>query len=192
MIYRYQTHTVPGPNGYTIRFVNADSDEPQAIELGEINGWRYVSVPADVTLPEQPAEIQWQAAEVTPALIEALKMTRPVRIAKDVVRKRIELDVGDVHDLLSDVMRLCEFAIALSVRTSNEQLNGIQMEPEARAAYAQRVAGVAQLMDAGAIKLRGDLEPPEQMMMRLMSRYSRITEILAEDYIPQIDRLLPQ
>lgn len=95
-IYKHKRVTTPGPNGTTLYFRNANTD-PQAIELGELDGWYYVSVPDDAVLPEQWPEIEWQIAEVTPELRERLKAeTRPLQLISqriiDKIRERYPIN----------------------------------------------------------------------------------------------------
>lgn len=192
-IYKYQRRVTAGPNGTTFDFRNADQGEPavSATYLGEVGGWHYVSVPAGTELPEQPPEIDWQPVELDHALREQLKRTRPVEMAKHVVREMIEQEIGDIHDLVSDCMRLCEFALALTLRVGSEVLTGEPMPTQTRATYTARVQSVLAAMDNGDILLRGDIEDPDQMMLRLMERYTRISQLLAAEYQPRIDELLP-
>lgn len=72
MIHRYQRITTPGPDGSTLYFNNADG-ELRAIELCEIDGWHYVSVPDGLELPDQPPEIQWQPVVLDTVLRERIK-----------------------------------------------------------------------------------------------------------------------
>lgn len=66
-IYKYKRITTEGPNGTTLYFKNADEGD-RALELAEVDGWYYVSVPATAQLPEQPAEIEWQAVTLDAGL----------------------------------------------------------------------------------------------------------------------------
>jgi|GEM_PF-3061514 hypothetical protein len=191
-LYKYQRHIEPGPNGVTLDFRNTQNEnEVPATLLAEIDGWRYVSVPDATVMPEQPEEILWQSVTITPELRERIKRTRPVSVAKGVVRQKIEDEVGDVHDLVADSMRLCEFAIALSVRVSHEMLTGEAMDPAIREAYTARVGAVKDAMDSGALVMRSDIEDPTEMMVRLMQRYSHITQLVGDHYRPAVDDLLP-
>lgn len=192
-LFKYQRNVETGPNGAVLDFKNSDvEDGPRATYLCEVDGWRYVSVPDGLEMPAQPEGIQWQSVDQpSDALMEQLKRARPVAIAKDVVRRRIELEVGDVHDMVADSMRLCEFAIALSVRVSHEVLTGEQMDPAVREAYTDRVSTVKDALDSGALVMRSDLEDPTQMMQRLMMRYTKINDLIAESYKPAVDELLP-
>ena len=69
-IYKYQRVITPGPNGTTLYFRNNDGNE--ATDLCEFDGWWYVSVPDDVTMPDQWPEIGWQVVDVTPELKERI------------------------------------------------------------------------------------------------------------------------
>ena len=88
-LFKYQRHIVPGPNGATHYFRNTET-EPRAIELAEIDGWHYVSVPDGAVLPAQPAEIAWQPVELTDTLREQIKtVSRPVQLVAEEMQRRI-------------------------------------------------------------------------------------------------------
>ena len=88
-IYKYQRITTPGPNGTTRYFRNSDT-EPRALELAEVDGWYYVFVPADAVLPEQPAEIDWQAVTLTDELKDRIKAaSRPCHLIADRMQQMI-------------------------------------------------------------------------------------------------------
>ena len=70
-IYKYRRVTTEGPNGTTLYFKNADEGD-RALELAEVDGWCYVSVPETAQLPEQPTEIEWQAVTLDAALKAAI------------------------------------------------------------------------------------------------------------------------
>lgn len=58
-IYKYRRVITTGPDGATIYFKNSEN-EIRAVELAEIDGWNYVSVPELAQIPDQPIEIEWQ------------------------------------------------------------------------------------------------------------------------------------
>ena len=66
-IYKYRRVTTEGPNGTTLYFKNADEGD-RALELAEVDGWHYVSVPDTAQLPAQSTEIEWQAVTLDAAL----------------------------------------------------------------------------------------------------------------------------
>lgn len=188
-LYRYQTSVTGGPNGSTLRYRNTDDDD--ATELGAIDGWHYVSVPDGIAMPEQPVDIQWQAVTPDAALTAQLKRLRPFAIAKDVTRRDIAEASGDIHDLLADSMRMTEFALALSLRLGREVLGGAAMDQATKDSYLARIEAVLNGMESGEILIRGDIENTDEMMNRLMSRYTRINQIVRDGYKPRVDSLIP-
>ena len=89
VIYKYQRLITPGPDGTTLYFRNAD-DEPRAIELGELDGWHYVSVPPDAALPEQPEEIGWQPVTVdAETRLRLMAVSRPLQLIAQAIVERI-------------------------------------------------------------------------------------------------------
>lgn len=85
-LYRYTPYTTPGPNGTSLRFRAGDSG---AQELAEFDGRAYVHVPDGAAIPDQPAEISWQAITPDAALLARIKAeSRPVQlIAQAMVEK---------------------------------------------------------------------------------------------------------
>lgn len=95
-IHKYQRVVTPGPNGATLYFRNTENND--AIELAELDGWHYVFVPDGVTLPEQHADIQWQAVTLTDALKEQIKsVSRPCHLIAEAMQQRIR-SVYSVED----------------------------------------------------------------------------------------------
>lgn len=95
-IHKYQRVVTPGPNGATLYFRNTETND--AIELAELDGWHYVFVPDGVTLPEQHADIQWQAVTLTDALKEQIKSaSRPCHLIAEAMQQRIR-SVYSVED----------------------------------------------------------------------------------------------
>jgi len=95
-IYKYQRVVTPGPNGATLYFRNTETND--AIELAELDGWYYVFVPDGVTLPEQHADIQWQAVTMTDALKEQIKSaSRACQLIAEAMQQRIR-SVYSVED----------------------------------------------------------------------------------------------
>lgn len=87
-IHKYKRVVTPGPNGATLYFRNTETND--ALELAELDGWHYVFVPDGVTLPEQHADIQWQAVTLTDALKEQIKSaSRPCALIAEAMQQRI-------------------------------------------------------------------------------------------------------
>lgn len=88
MIYEYQRISTPGPNGTTFYFINTEDNSAQ--ELAEIDGYHYVFVPDGVDMPEQPPEIGWQKATLTPDLRSRIKAaSRQCFLISEEMQRRI-------------------------------------------------------------------------------------------------------
>jgi len=86
-LYRYTPYTTPGPNGTSLRFRAGDSG---ATELAELDGHAYVHVPDGAAIPDQPAEIAWQAITPDPALLARIKAeSRPVQLIAQAMLEKI-------------------------------------------------------------------------------------------------------
>ena len=87
-IHKYQRVVTPGPNGATLYFRNTETND--AIELAELNGWHYVFVPEGAAMPEQHANIGWQAVTLTDAEKEQIKVSsRPCQLIAEAMQQRI-------------------------------------------------------------------------------------------------------
>lgn len=85
-LHKYTPYTTPGPDGISLRFRAGESG---AVELAEFDGHAYVHVPDGAVLPEQPAEIAWQAIAPDAVLLARIKSeSRAVQmIAQAMVEK---------------------------------------------------------------------------------------------------------
>lgn len=100
-IFKYQRVVFTGPNGATLYFQN--SQDNLAVELAEVDGWRYVFVPDGTVLPDQSPEIQFQLVVPTDELRKKIKSaSRACQLINDEVRKRIEqrYSIGDEIKLI--------------------------------------------------------------------------------------------
>lgn len=78
-IYRYQPAIIPGPQGHDTRPAGPDGEDYRdtLTDLCELDGWRYVAVPAGVT-PLIPAALAtWETVDLTPTVREAIKAASP-------------------------------------------------------------------------------------------------------------------
>jgi hypothetical protein len=93
MIYSYQKHIIPGPNGTVISFnqiINPETQESISRELGSIDNTSYVFVPDDIILEDQPEEINLQQVNLTPEKREELKTNlRPFQIIAEEQQRMI-------------------------------------------------------------------------------------------------------
>ena len=86
-IYRYTPYTTQGPNGTSLRFRAGESG---ATELAEFDSHAYVHVPDGAAIPEQPAEIAWQAVTPDAELLARIKAeSRPVQLIAQAMIEKI-------------------------------------------------------------------------------------------------------
>lgn len=134
-IFKYQRVTTPGPNGTTRYFRNSDT-EPRALELAEVDDWYYVFVPVDAVLPEQPAEIDWQAVTLTDELKERIKAaSRPCHLIAD----RMQQMIRSVYSL-EDEQYFARIGVGAALGAYTFQ----DGEQEALLEFGQFVEGVRQ------------------------------------------------
>ena len=86
-LFKYTPYVTTGPDGTNLRF---RAGESKAVELAEIDGHAYVHVPDGAEVPEQPAEIAWQAITPDAALLVRIKAeSRPVQLIAQQMVERI-------------------------------------------------------------------------------------------------------
>jgi hypothetical protein len=107
-----------------------DSDS-RCTELATIDGVTYVHVPDDVTLPDQPAQINVEEVTLTPELREEIKAASPhVRLSYKRLNDRIR-----VRYSIDDELYLARIAIGAQLGTYEMQDD----EPALLAEYQQYV-----------------------------------------------------
>lgn len=87
-VYKYKRVTTPGPDGTTLYFRNSETNA--AVELAELDGWYYVHVPPDATMPDQAQEIEWQEVVLTDEQKASIRsISRPCQLIADEMQARI-------------------------------------------------------------------------------------------------------
>lgn len=177
----------------TLIVINAQHDDDEqpvialpggSLALGEAAGLNWYRIPKGEAAPEgsrAPTEAEINRAKLELPAIRALKAN---------ARRRIEGEIGDLHEIVADQARQIEALTALVCRVSADYLGGAEMPAEVREAYRERAVAVVSALDSGALTLRGSLEDPVDMIMRLLARSNRINEIVAEEYLPRRDGVL--
>lgn len=87
--YKYLPHrTGDTVNDTTLYFNNTEEREGQEIAI--IDNWRYVYFPDNVTVPDQPTEIQWTELTLTDELKEHIKAnSRQCQLTNQWMQERI-------------------------------------------------------------------------------------------------------
>ena len=97
-------------------------------------------------------------------------------------RNRIEAEIGDPLDLLSDISKRVSLLERLTIRLSNAVLTGVEMPEPFKTGYTQLCESYIQAVNYGIFKDRTDLEDPQDIFQTLMRRYTQISNIVEEEY----------
>lgn len=156
------------------------------VHLGVIGDTHYVFIEDGVEIPDQPEEINFREVVLTKEQREELRTVGFAAFKKERLRESIEVDVGDLHDLVADCMKLIEYNTLLSVRLAADYLGVDSMSDDVKETYKNRVAGFLGMLDSGGLIIRGDFEDVDEMLGRLLARYSKIQEKTRDDYIEHL------
>lgn len=176
----------------TLIVIDAQHDDEQpvipipegSLSLGDAAGVSWHRIPAGSLPPDG------SRSPTDEELAQARLELPAVRMLKANARRRIETEVGCVHDIIADQARQIEALTALVCRVAADYLDGTEMSPEVRESYRDRADAVVAALDSGHLTLRGGLEDPVDMIMRLLTRSNRINEIVASEYLPRRDALM--
>ena len=181
MIYSFTKYQETGPTGTTKTLRNTEDNE--LVILGTVGSKTYVHVPSKVTVPEQPQEINFQEDTITPEVREQLKKQPFTEMKKTLLRSKIEVEVGDIHDLLADCMKLIEFNTMLTTRLAADYFGSVPMDQATKDRYSMKVQTLLENVDNGNVQLRGNYDSVDGMFEKMMERYTYIQTIVKEQYI---------
>lgn len=132
--YSYTKITTTGPDGTTIKLVSPDNQTEN--ELGTIDGLTYVSIPDDIVLPEQPAEINLQVVSMTDELKEQLKLINPWC---KLVAQQIRAKIREKYDSEDEM-----YLTRISVSVLAGMYTYLPGEAEAVVEYGQYIESIRQ------------------------------------------------
>lgn len=185
MIYSCLHIDTTGPNGTQLRPRPAEDNE--LIYIGEISDRHfYVGTVGD----NQPADIDLRTETMTYEISALIKKSKLASAKKQAVRKDIEENVGDLHDLIADQSKTIEFLFVLVARMAEEFLGGSVIPEAKRTEYLARIQAVTAALDANTITLRGDFTNPDVMLEEVMGRTDAINKIVKSKYAEKIDALV--
>jgi len=179
MFYKYKPFKLDGVNGYTVNASLNDGDT----RLGVIEDWTFIHSTAEAL--GQDIRIEFQDVILTQEEKELLKAQLP---HKEFVRMKIE-GVEDIYDLVADCMKLIEFNMMLTARLAGDIWATNPIQEDKKALYAARNKGFLDAVDVGAITLRGNFDDMDTLMVRLMSRYSKINEVMRDVYVSELKKV---
>lgn len=178
---------IPGPDGYTIEL--RSTDEIQVSQLGVIGEFTYCLVEGELDLStlDERLEIE-EVTELSADEKSELYKQDYIESHKRQVRLNIETEVGDVHDLIADCMKLIELNMVLTARLAGDYLGTNKFTEETKSAYSNRVDSFLGAVDSGALLIRGDYEDPDKMLAKLISSVDKINRLVKDKYFEPVER----
>lgn len=107
-----------------------------------------------------------------------------MRAAKEHARRKIEEEMGDLHEIVADQSKQIEALTVLLCRLTADMLGGTVMSDVTKETYLDRSESVIAALDSGALRLRGDMEGADDMLQRMLQRTNRINQIVEAEYLP--------
>lgn len=123
-------------------------------------------------------------------LAAALLELPAIRQLKAAARRKIEREVGDVHEMLADQAKQIEALTAMVCRMAAEYLGGTAMDQATKDTYLARVEMVVSALDSGQLVLRGGQEGTDDMLVKVLARTSRINQIVGTEYLPRRNEVM--
>jgi hypothetical protein len=170
---------------------NTDTEEPTEIQLpegtlplGDAAGLSWFKIPHGALAPSG------SRAPTAEELARAHLELPAIRQLKASTRRKIEAEVGDLHEIVADQSKQIEALTALVCRMAAEQFGGTAMDQATKDTYLARGEMVVGALDSGALTLRGDQEGADDMLAKVLARTSRVNEIVGEEYLPRRNELL--
>lgn len=170
---------------------NDDPENPLEIQLPEdtrrlgfAGGVEWHRLPEGASLPSGAR------APTDNEMIKARLELPAIRHLKNNARRRIEAEVGDVHEILADQAKQIEALTALTARLAADYLGGTSMDATTQTNYLSRVEVIVSALDSGSLSLRGDMEATDEMIIKVLERANRINEIITQEYLPRRDGVL--
>lgn len=171
----------------------APQTQDPAIFLGRYGNLVYRFFPEGTDLASLGAQdpaIDFRQEESLPEEVRlSLRAQRTCAFKKDLARERIELDVGDVLDIIADLGQIVEFAVFAVCKLFADKSGAVALTEDEIKAYGERSAAVLAGVKSGDLLLRSTFETPEKMITTIMPRYSHIQQIVRDYYIKPLEEL---
>lgn len=188
--YTFKKVLIEGPAGTVLDFRrNTENSEGDgSFYLGYTGGLHYVSAPDDYEPAPQDPLIEFTELETAPddSIKLALRKGHAVTAIKKSAREKIESEVGDILDLLADTSSLTEFAVIACCALLARQAGSPLVTDEMMKTYADRALEVLTAVGSGTVTIRGSFEEPDAVISRIMPRYTRVQQIVRDDYVNRL------
>lgn len=188
-IYRYIPQITTGPNGTTVRYRPRLDEEPRETFLGTIGEYEYISAPDDWDPGKQPFSIKFEQVILTGEQKLELRRQHMVQVIKDETRAKLDEQVGDLEDRVSNLYKIIENLFVTVSWLMADKARTETMPPDLVNTYGQRSKAVLDAIKDNTLPLRSDMEDPNGMINDLLIAIAKTNQIVGENYISKLTEL---
>lgn len=102
------------------------------------------------------------------------------------LRSHISLEVGDTDDLIADMSKRTDLIERLLLRVFYYTLQDIPIPQAIKDAYLPMVTNYINSVDNQTLRVRADLEDPQEVFNKLAIRTTKIADIVKEEYFDKL------
>jgi len=148
----------------------------------EAEGFKLLSVN---DIPIDPSDIDSERRPLNETELANKALANKIMLKLE-LREKIYKDVGDIDDLIADMSKRIDLIERLVMRIFYFILNKQDVPQELLDAYLPMIANYITAVDSGQVKMRADLEDPQEVFNSLAVRYTTITNLVKTEYFDKI------
>lgn len=193
MFFKYKDYFTSDNIKISFNSKNKESDDNVDFAfLGLVDEYNYIFITSEnfeKLLPQYELLEFQEVEELSVELKNSLRTQATALFRKNNLRKRIEEEVGDEFDLIADCMKLVEFNVMLTARLAADYFGTAAMDPTLKQEYALRNQAFLNKVDNNELLIRGAFEDVNEMLNRVMTRYSKIQELVRDEYVLRLTEI---
>jgi hypothetical protein len=184
MIYKYKKFIENSINGVTLDIKGTELIS--VTPLGEINGFNYAFLDGEV---EQDSRINAIVIELTKEEKDILKSQMWCKVRKNYLRDKINIEVGDVEDILADSIKMLEINFIQTAKVILDVYGVTPLAIEEKDLLINRSKKLLDSVSSGEILLRSNLENTDDILDKTILRLSKINNMVKDEYIKELEKV---
>ena len=195
MIYSYLEIQQSGPLGTSVspnlslgdQGTDGETNSKTTEQLGSLDGRVYIFSEVELDVVGQPVELDFKLEEaMTPELKESLRSQRFVQVRKELLRTCIQDEIGDVHDILADAMKLIEYNLFLTAYLAKDVWGVGGIDDTIRSNFLERVETQLEKFESDDSTFRGSFVDVQKDLSHVLTRYSDTQKLVKERYVDDL------
>ena len=195
MIYSYLEIQQSGPLGTSVspnlslgdQGTDGETNSKTTEQLGSLDGRVYIFSEVELDVVGQPVELDFKLEEaMTPELKESLRSQRFVQVRKELLRTCIQDEIGDVHDILADAMKLIEYNLFLTAYLAKDVWGVGGIDDTIRSNFLERVETQLEKFESDDSTFRGSFVDVQKDLSHVLTRYSDMQKLVKERYVDDL------